>query len=115
MPPTPGISQTGIWIKPSGDRRSAYVGPGWDELIVAANSAPTTAVVSNQDSDASTGTMAAAIVCARAKLQSYCDRTIAALRSAATGNPESGGRALRVRQGDARLRVGRGHCRAKGP
>ena len=69
-------------------------GPGWNELIVAANGATSTAVVSNQDSDASTGTMAAAIACARAKLQSHCDKTIAALRSAATGNPESGGRAL---------------------
>ena len=94
VPPTPGISQTGIWISQAEIDALPMSGPGWDELIVAANSAPTTAVVSNQDSDASTGTMAAAIVCARAKLQSYCDRTIAALRSAATGNPESGGRAL---------------------
>ena len=94
VPPTPSAAQQGIWISQAEIDALPMSGPGWDELIVAANSALTTAVVSNQDSDASTGTMAAAIVCARAKLQSYCDKTVAALRSAATGNPESGGRAL---------------------
>ncbi len=93
-PGTPSAARQGIWISQDEIMALPMSGPGWDEMIVAANSAPTTAVVSNQDSDASTGIMAAANVCARAKVQAYCDKVIAALRSAATGTPESGGRAL---------------------
>jgi hypothetical protein len=50
--------------------------------------------VSNQDSNHSTGIKAAALMCARTKVQAYCDKVTTALRALATGNYESGGRAL---------------------
>lgn len=93
-PAPPTAARPGIWISQDEIMALPMSGPGWDELMVAANSAPTTANVSNQDSDASTGTMAAAIVCARTAIKSFCDKTVAALRAVATGNLESGGRAL---------------------
>lgn len=93
-PPTPVAATGGIWISQAEIDALPTEGAGYAEVKAAADSVSGAPSVSNQDSNHSTGIKAAALMCARTKVQAYCDKVTTALRALATGNYESGGRAL---------------------
>lgn len=94
-PPTPGAARQGIWISQEEiDALPIEDSAGYAETKAAADGVSGSPSVTNQDSNHSTGIMAAALMCARTKIVLYCDKTLAALRALANGNYEDGGRAL---------------------
>lgn len=92
---TPVPAGSGIWISRDEILALPTSGAGWTELIAAADKTDIgSPSLTNQDSDHSTYTMAQALVCARTGIQSYCQRVVTTLNALATGNYESGTRAL---------------------
>lgn len=96
-PPDPDPEPTpteGIWISQAEIAKLPMSGPGWTEVLAAADANPGTPSLSNQDSNNSTSIMACALVYARTKDQKYLAKVVAALRTLAGGNLEGGARAL---------------------
>lgn len=91
---TPGPASSGIWISQSELDELPMSGSGWSEVLSAANSTSGSPSLNDQDSNNNVGVMAQALVCARARIASYCDKVVTALRAIATGNLENGSRAL---------------------
>jgi len=91
---TPGAATSGIWISKAEVMALPMSGPGWSEVLGAANSSAGSPSLSNQDSDNNVLIMAKALVYARTGTASYRTDVISALRAIATGNLESGARAL---------------------
>jgi len=91
---TPGPASSGIWISQAEIDALPMSGAGWNETLAAADASAGSPSLSNQDSNNSTSVMAQALVCARTKIASYCEKVKTALRAVATGNLESGTRAL---------------------
>lgn len=84
----------GIWISPAEIAKLPMSGPGWADVLAAADANPGPPSLSNQDSNNSTAIMACALVYARTKEQKYLDKVLSALRVVATGTLEKGARAL---------------------
>lgn len=91
---TPGAATSGIWISKAEVMALPMSGPGWNEVLGAANGSAGSPSLSNQDSKNNVLIMAKALVYARTGTASYHTDVISALRAIATGNLESGARAL---------------------
>jgi hypothetical protein len=93
---TPIVSApaVGIWIGQAELAALPMSGAGWSELLSAANSSAGSPSLSNQDSNNNVLILAKALVFARTGTASYRTDVISALRAIATGNLESGARAL---------------------
>lgn len=79
--PTPSNppGKAGIWSSAAELATVPMEGPGWIEVLAAADLAdPNAATVSNQDSDNNVQMLAAGIVYARTGIQSYKDKVVAA-------------------------------------
>jgi len=91
--PRPEVRQ-GIWISQAEIDALPMTGDGWAEIVATANASAGAPSLANQDSNNSTSVMAQALACARTGQASYCDKVLAALRTVATTDLASGGRAL---------------------
>lgn len=91
---TPGAATSGIWINKAEVMALPMSGAGWSEVLGAANGSAGSPSLSNQDSSNNVLIMAKALVYARTGTASYRTDVISALRAIATGNLESGARAL---------------------
>lgn len=91
---TPIPSQHGIWLSPAEIALLPTAGPAWLQLKAAADAAPGTPTLADQDTDANVNYLAKALVFARTGQPNYRTDVANALRTLALSNTEDSGRTL---------------------